>query len=246
MQIPIDEATFTRYACELLPEGTDYVTYKEFLAFHKAVWANQPASVRRFAGDPSAKGESPFQGSASVKRLMRSASVPSGASLRELRDNEDMLRSAFRRYERPPGYLDRRELPSFFADIGLDLGVASELGLQGSTRLNTFLTSQVGQDRVSLHDLVEIQNKYIAKLEVEKFNRKPESIMNLKADGASFKLSKEVPVTAQSLVALKREAQLQRKVEMCGQFRDLVKAAEVEVPPDSPGASRAKLLQITR
>jgi hypothetical protein len=244
MKVPIDAATFTRYACELLPAGTDSVSSKEFLAFHKAVWANQPASVRRYAGDPSSSGEGgPFQGATSVCRLMRSSSVPSGASLRELRDNEDMLRSAFRRYEQSPGFLDRRELPGFFQDVGLDLGINSELGHQGSSRLNVFLNSQVSQDQIGLHDLVELQNKYIATLETAKPNRKPQDIVNVEVDYDSYM---KQSVARRPSSALKRQAQLQEKVDMVDKFRDLVTSSNAAIPPDSPGATRAKLMPIMR
>lgn len=255
IKIPIDEATFARYAAELLPQGADSVNYQEFLAFHKAVWANQPASVRRFAGDPSTTGEqAPFQGSDSVKsikQMMRSSSVPSGASLQELRDNEYMLRSAFKRYEKSPGYVERGELPALFQDVGLDLGINSELGLTGSFRLNNFLNAQEkAQDKVALHDLVELQNRYIATLEEAKSDRTPRKVLNVSTDyEAVIRKAKESKLKRSELaneLNQIREAQLQQKVEIVDKIRGLVEETDSAIAPDSPGASRMKLMRMTR
>jgi hypothetical protein len=227
MQIPIDEATFTRYACELLPRGADCVNYQEFLAFHKAVWANQPASVRRYAGDPSAVGSDAFTGSVANRRLLRSSSVPSGGSLRELRSNEGVLRSAFKRYEQSPGYLDRGQLPALFQDVGLDLGINTDVDKVGSTRLHSFLNSEFkrneADDKVSLHDVVEMQNKYIAALEGEKRDRKSQSIVypNYSTD-VLIRQSMESALTSRPPSAVKREAALQEKVAMVGEFSNRV------------------------
>lgn len=253
MQIPIDASTFTRYACELLPAGTDSVNYQEFLAFHKAVWTNQSAAVRRFAGDPTATGSDAYTGSAACRRMMRSSSVPSGGSLRELRDNEGMLRSAFKRYEQSPGYLSRGELPALFQDVGLDLGIATDVGLPGSNRLHKFLNSQLseadveGQDKVSLHELIEIQNKYIAALEGEKGDRRPENVVapGLKHD-AQLREAMASALVSRPPSAVTREVALEDKVALVGEFRALVAEADAALPPDSPGASRKKLMQLTR
>lgn len=233
MQIPIDNATFTRYACELLPFGADCVSLQEFTAFHKAVWANQPASVRRYAGDPLATGDIvAYSGSASNRRLLRSSSVPSGASLQELRANEGMLRSAFKRYERSPGYLERAQLPALFQDLGLDLGINSDLGLKGSSRLNSFLNAQFsksdfeGKDQISFHDVVEIQNKYITTLESEKHLRNSQSIVNSTFNTDSFvKRSTESGMSNRPPSAVKREAALSEKAAMVSEFAKLVAEA---------------------
>lgn len=243
MQIPIDGATFTRYACELLPLGADCVNYQEFTAFHQAVWANQPASVRRYAGDPSSRGSDAYTGSLGNRRLLRSSSVPSGASLRELRANEEMLRSAFKRYERSPGYLDRGELPAFFQDVGLDLGINSDLGLAGSNRLQVFLNSQFnrsdveGKDKVSLHDVVEMQNKYIATLERDKRDRTADKIIfqTLNTD-AFVRQSMDTALVSRPPSAVKREACLQQKVAMVGEFASLVAEARGDGIPTTTGS----------
>jgi hypothetical protein len=225
MQIPIDGATFTRYACELLPRGTDCVNFEEFAAFHKAVWANQPASVRRFAGDPSATGSGAYTGSVANRRLLRSSSVPSGASLKELRDNESMLRSVFKRYERSPGFVERAELPAFFQDVGLDLGINTGMGVPGSNRLHQFINTEFnqsgieGKDKLSLHEVVEMQNKYIATLEGEKAERKSESIVFPTFSTDRFiKDSMESALRSRPSTAVKREAALQEKVAMINEF----------------------------
>jgi len=172
LQVPIDSQTFTLYAAKLLPVNTDYVSREEFLKFHQVVWDNQPASVRRFAGDPSVVGD--LEGSAPIlKPMQRSSSAPTmGASLKEVRDNERMVRTAFKRYQSKPGFLPRKQLPALFQDIGLDPGIATDLGFAGSSKLNTFLSNQLnkpdvdeGVNEVSVHDFIEVQNRYIAKLE---------------------------------------------------------------------------------
>jgi len=228
MQIPIDGATFALYACELLPSGRDCLNFEEFAAFHKAVWANQPASVRRFAGDPSATGGADaYMGSVANRRLLRSSSVPSGASLRELRDNEGMLRSAFKRYEQAPGYLERGQLPALFRDVGLDLGINTDLGLSGSNRLHMFLDSQFkrsdleGKDQVSLHDVVEMQNKYIATLEGGQ--RHSESIVYPTFSTDAFiKQSMKSAMVSRPSSAVQREAALLEKVAMISEFSNRV------------------------
>lgn len=233
MQIPIDGAAFTRYACDLLPFGSDCVNFEEFSSFHKAVWANQPASVRRFAGDPSATGGSEaYTGSVGNRRLLRSSSVPSGASLRELKDNEGMLRSAFKRYEQSPGYLERGQLPALFQDVGLDLGINSDLGVPGSNRLHMFLTSQCnpsdleGKDKVSFHDVVEMQNKYITTLEGEKGQRKTDSIVYPTFNTDKFiKQSMSSALISRPPSAVVREAALQEKVAMVGAYSKCVSQA---------------------
>jgi len=231
MNIPIDGATFARYASELLPSGSDCVNYDEFKAFHKCVWANQAASVRRFAGDPTSTSmvddskRTVYTGSEANKRLLRSSSVPSGGSLRELRDNEGILRSAFKRYERTPGYVDRGQLPAFFQDVGLDLGINSDLGLQGSSRLNLFLNSEFnrsdvdGTDKVSLHELVEMQNKYITTLEGAQDGRQSQSeVYPTFSSDAFVKESMDAALASRPPSAVKRDAALQEKVAMVGEF----------------------------
>lgn len=249
MQIPIDGATFALYACELLPSGRDCLNFEEFTAFHKAVWANQPASVRRFAGDPSATGGSDaYMGSVANRRLLRSSSVPSGASLRELRDNEGMLRSAFKRYEQAPGYLERGQLPAFFRDVGLDLGINTDLGLSGSNRLHMFLNSQCnpsdleGKDQVSLHDVVEMQNKYIATLEAERGQRQSQSIVypTFSAD-AFIKQSMKSAMVSRPSSAVQREAALLEKVAMISEFSNRV--AEVRSRDDAAAVTEQDLAQ---
>jgi hypothetical protein len=230
MQIPIDEATFTRYACELLRPGTDCVNFAEFCNFHKVVWANQPASVRRFAGDPSTTGGiGMYKGNEANRRLLRSSSVPSGASLRELRDNEGMLRSAFRRHEQSPGYLERGRLPALFHDLGLDLGINTDVGMTGSTRLHAFLTAQFNngelesKDTYSIHDVVEMQNKYIATLEGEKQQRSAHSIAYPTFSTDSFvKQSMETALVSRPQNEVLREAALQKKVATVSQFYNSV------------------------
>jgi len=236
MQIPIDGATFIKYACQLLPFGADCVNFEEFVAFHKAVWANQPASVRRFAGDPATSGSAAFTGSEANRRLLRSSSVPSGASLRELRDNEGMLRSAFKRYERSPGYLERGQLPALFQDVGLDLGINSDLGMQGSNRLNMFLNSEFkssdieGKDKVSLHEVVEMQNKYIATLEGQKNTRTSQSEVFPTFSADNFiRESMQSALVSRPGTAVKREAALQEKVAMIGAFRGVSSLSPEEV-----------------
>lgn len=51
-RIPLhmDEETFLKYAELLLPPDAENVTFDQFMAFHKAVWSNQPAAIRRHAG----------------------------------------------------------------------------------------------------------------------------------------------------------------------------------------------------
>lgn len=227
MRIPIDEATFTRYAADVLPPGADCVNLQEFTAFHRAVWANQPTSVRRYAGDPASTGGDVFTGSTANRRLLRSSSVPSGASLKELRNNEGVLRSAFKRYEHSPGFLERGQIPALFHDVGLDLGVNTDIGMLGSTRLHNYLNAQFASgrnpDKVSIHDVVEMQNGFIASLESDKLARTSKSIMhpNFKPDKL-IKQSMEAALVSRPSSAVQREAQLQSKVAMVGEFSRLL------------------------
>jgi len=227
MKIPLDEATFCYYAAKLLPRGTDCLTASEFMDFHKVVWLNQPANVRRYAGDPALRGGCVFPGSAGTRRLSRSSSVPSGASLRELRSNEEMLRSAFKRYESSPGHLHRSELPALFHDVGLDLGVDNDLGLKGSNRLHKFLASELecsnrqDQDALSIHEVVEMQNKYIATLEEVKADRKPQNFLSASTSFQPDDIVKqymEISNRSRPSTAVKRQAALEEKVAIVDEF----------------------------
>lgn len=244
LQVPIDSQTFTLYASMLLPVGTDYVSREEFLRFHQVVWANQPASVRRFAGDPCFAGgtESP----AMLKKPMaRSSSMPTmGASLKEIRDNESRLRTAFKRYESNPGFLSRKHLPAVFQDIGLDPGISTDLGFRGSNRLNTFLTKQLkkpdvdeGINTISVHDVIEIQNRYIAQLEStpswERTSSKFVAPKYLPAlDSPSKARARGLPESGEvDEAAMQREVGLQDRMIMCDRFSDLVNATD-SLKPD--------------
>lgn len=52
MNMAIDAETFGQYKQGLLASNCDSVDLKSFVAFHQAVWENQPPAVRRFAGCP--------------------------------------------------------------------------------------------------------------------------------------------------------------------------------------------------
>merc|ERR1711924_434122 len=136
----------------------------------------------------------------------------SGASLQELRSNEKTLRTAFKRYEVLPGFLLRKDLPALFRDVGLELGVDDDLGLTGSNRLHMFVTSELkdttsNEELISIHRVIELQNKYITTLEEAKAQCKP-----LDKDIAS-KGGIKRPSSA-----MRRQAALEQKVAIVDEF----------------------------
>merc|ERR1712048_1397590 len=101
--------------------------------------------------------------------LRQSHSAPSIAPLRELYDNEALLRAAFRRHTGSTGSgstlfgcLQRKQLPEVFQEVGLDDRTVQ--------RLHRFLEAHFkgkwhSDDAVSIHEFMDIYNKYIARVE---------------------------------------------------------------------------------
>jgi len=151
-----------------------------------------------------------------------------GASLREIRDTESMIRSAAKRYESNPGYLHRRQLPPLFHDIGLDPGISNDLGAKGSSRLNTFLALQskqndvegAGADNVSMEELIDMQNHYIAKLDTTPQSERTELnfVSPKHRPSESTEELKQTP--------MEREMSLQNKVMTLKDFSQLLDSAE--------------------
>lgn len=147
MKVPIDEDMFAKYCNELLPAGAVAVSFQQFLDFHKAVWSNQPAPVRRRAGCAQAV-----------------ADPGAGVTVRDLRDLEGQLRRAYRNhsneYYEP---LRIQQLPAVFKDLGLDTGSLPEVESQARKLFNVSDSDTDG--KLSFHEFVEFQNRYVASLE---------------------------------------------------------------------------------
>lgn len=181
--VPLDKDMFAKYAVDLqLDLRSAYatgVTSQQFMDFHKAVWANQPAAVQHRAGCPcafigigpgAAEVEAmPGRGdvSPSSGALQRSMIALSGApSLKDVKDLEWQLRRVYRKHTSSEyGRLDVQKLPLVFKDLGLDFpkGIV-EVERQARTDWNKDGT-------LSFHEFVEFQNRYIASLETLRGDR---------------------------------------------------------------------------
>jgi len=170
LSVPIDDETFGRYASDLLhcsPQEPDSAVHKgAFLNFHEEVWANQPGVVRRHAGDPTENGDAldavAERTSDNTIRagamMQRSASVPAGASIGELRNNETMLRKTFLKHaDERSAKLTCEKIPAILQDLGLP-GTLPDILATADREVQTMDF----EDALSFHETVSIVNKCIA------------------------------------------------------------------------------------
>lgn len=170
--VPLDADMFAKYCGALLNAYATSVSSQQFIDFHKAVWANQPAAVRHRAGCPrafigSAAAEAAAtDGAAPVERGIGSwdltASLP---SLKDVKDTEGQLRRVFRKYaSAASGRLEFQKLPLVLKDLGLD--APKDIGEAESQARALFnVADSDNGGTLSFHELVEFQNRYVASLE---------------------------------------------------------------------------------
>lgn len=159
MQVPIDEDMFARYCSELLPGAAAAVSFQQFADFHKAVWANQPAAVRHRAGCAHA-----FSGEAAGAKGFRSGPASPGVTVRDLRELEGQLRRAYKNHSNSHYEpLSVQQLPALFKDLGLDTSGIAEVEAQA--RRHFSIADADSDGRLSFHEFVEFQNRYVASLE---------------------------------------------------------------------------------
>jgi hypothetical protein len=180
LMMPIDKETFAKYRSELLP-NSNCVDFEAFVAFHKAVWANQPAAVRARAGCSGA-----FVGGAAVTlpgpgdvsptngALQRIVMAPPGLpGLKDVKDLEGQLRRVFRKHASlETGRMEFQKLPDVLKDLGLDF--AKSLGEVESEARSLFNVADADHNgTLSFHEFVEFQNRYVASLETHRINDTP-------------------------------------------------------------------------
>jgi len=178
MNMAIDAETFANYKQGLLASHCDSVDLKSFLAFHQAVWENQPPAVRRFAGCPEAtSGEGSLYVGRSPKVSKSTGRLP-GLKLRssgrgllnEALDNEDQLRAAFYRYTNGQLYLSRSQMPAVLKDLGITIP-SDDACQMDKDFFQTFCDHEFNSadenkdGKVSFQECIAYQNRYLSMMQ---------------------------------------------------------------------------------
>lgn len=175
MNMAIDAETFGQYKQGLLASNCDSVDLKSFVAFHQAVWENQPPAVRRFAGCPEVTSG---DGSLCIGRSPKSTTrlpglklgSPSKGLLNEALDNEDQLRAAFYRYTHGQLYLSRSQMPAVLKDLGITIPSADACQLDKDF-FQTFCDHEFNSadenkdGKVSFQECIAYQNRYLSMMQ---------------------------------------------------------------------------------
>lgn len=176
LNIRVDDKMFAQYLDNVMPAGVGAsgVGIDQFLAFHQAVWANQPAAVRRFLGAPVANEPTYPKSFLATKWKDEGIEVSGldvvddmapGSGLREAGENERVLRRAFERYCERDGRLRRDALGHLDRMIAIlkDLGLEVDIGNLAAADI---MRAAGGQSPyVSFHDFAECHNKIVLLLE---------------------------------------------------------------------------------
>lgn len=152
MDVPIDEDTFSMYLTDYLKRDAG-LDFQQFIELHKAVWKNQPSTVRSRWNTEAPRPGRPVP----VEK--------SSPGLRHVQDAEGQLRRVYRKYAPLDGYLPVDDLPSVLADLGLS-SRAVALNAAPSEARRLFRAADLeGDGALSFHEFVEFQNRYVASLE---------------------------------------------------------------------------------
>eukprot|EP00747_Dinoflagellata_sp_TGD_P022867 gnl/TRDRNA2_/TRDRNA2_129379_c0_seq1.p1 gnl/TRDRNA2_/TRDRNA2_129379_c0~~gnl/TRDRNA2_/TRDRNA2_129379_c0_seq1.p1 ORF type:complete len:278 (-),score=53.04 gnl/TRDRNA2_/TRDRNA2_129379_c0_seq1:6-839(-) len=132
----MDDRTFELYCNNLFGKYSSSVDLQQYMMFHRAVWENQPLSVRR---------------SHSGLRAFHDA----------LHDAEALTRSAFEKYDRDAsGCLDVEELPQVLEDLGFEFD-ASETKMDKFLKKQFKRADRNKDGKITYHEFVDLQNNFI-------------------------------------------------------------------------------------
>lgn len=194
MRINIDVQTFQAYVDTVLPlVGDPHGLHVDgFVEFHRRVWNNQPLAVRRSghgqlahakikttipkdnaivpSSTANGKPKNSLRGhpTQTDKRHGPRMHASSHTGLHEIKSSNSMARRAFDKYDLDHcGFVDACLLPDVFADLGLDHGQPGDPEEVQAFLDQHFCHGDSGK-RVSFHDFVQYQNKYISSIETLK------------------------------------------------------------------------------